>query len=126
MKNAVIRYEAESTLPPSAYTPFLSNTPIERSLEQAKFSPSSKVHITAYGTMNRNNLTEWVAEGQARIENFSYRGSQLHSISGDYTLNPLRSQFTNVKANFDYSNYVLPPQIRRSDLRPNQCFSHYH
>lgn len=107
LKDATVRYEAYSTLPPSAYTPFLANTGIERALERAEFSDASKVMITAAGSMNRYDLTQWEAEGHASIENFSFRDTSLHSLSGDYALSQLHSSFTNVKANFDYKDYIL-------------------
>ena len=107
LKNETIRYEAVSTLPASAYMPFLHNSPIERTLNHATFNPQSKIHITAEGTMNRNNLTEWVAHGHAKFENFTYSNTPLHSLSGDYELSGFLSRFSNIKAHFDYSDYTL-------------------
>lgn len=107
LKNNTIRYEADSTLPVSAYTPFLYGSPIEQTLKRAKFTQATKVYITAEGTMNRDDLTQWAAKGHASFTNFSFRGTDMYSLSGDYEMSQLHSRFTNVNANFDYSNYIL-------------------
>lgn len=107
LKNETIRYEAESTLPPSAYAPFLIDSGIERALRNADFTPESKIHIKTKGTMNRHKLNQWEAEGYAMLENFSYQDTPLHSLSGDYSLSDLLSEFTNIRANFDYNDYIL-------------------
>ena len=107
LKNEIIRYQAESTLPASAYAPFLTNSGIEKALSRAEFTDSSKIHITAQGTMSRNDLTQWEAEGHANLQNFTFKDSPLHSLEGDYSLNRLRSHFTDVRANFDYKDYIL-------------------
>jgi len=107
LKNEIIRYEAESTLPASAYTPFLRDSNIEKALSNATFSPSSKIHVITQGTMNRNDLTTWEASGHAEIENFTYMNTALHSLSGHYELSGLHSQFSDIRANFNYQDYVL-------------------
>lgn len=107
LKSEGIRYEADSTLPVSAYAPFLRNSPIEATLSRASFSPDSKLHITAKGSMNRNDLTDWVATGIAKLENFTFMETDLHSLSGNYALSGLHSRFSDIRANFDYSNYIL-------------------
>ncbi len=107
LKSEGIRYEADSTLPLSAYAPFLRDSSIEATLRRTSFSPQSKVHITAKGTMNRNDLTDWVATGVAKLENFSFMDTALHSLSGNYALSGLNSRFSNIRANFDYTDYIL-------------------
>lgn len=107
LKNESIRYEAESTLPPNAYTPFLAGSGIERALRKADFTSESRIHIKTKGTMNRGKLNQWEAEGYAKLENFSFQDTPLNSLSGDYALSELQSIFTNVKANFDYNDYIL-------------------
>jgi len=107
LKSEGIRYEAVSTLPVSAYTPFIRGSSLEKTLKRASFSPESKLHVTAKGTMNRNDITDWVATGKAKIENFSYMDTDLHSLSGNYALSGLHSRFSNIRANFDYADYIL-------------------
>lgn len=107
LKDQIVRYEAASSLPLSSYTPFLTNSGIERALRKASFSPSSKVDIRVKGTMNRSNVTQWEAEGHARIEDFSYQDTALHSLSGNYSMSELGSRFTDIRADFDYRDYSL-------------------
>ncbi|MGJ8677032.1 MAG: hypothetical protein ACSHX0_05915 [Akkermansiaceae bacterium] len=102
-----IRYEAVSTLPPVSYIPFIKNSQLENTLNKLTLSPKSKIHITTKGTMNRHDLTEWASTGHAAFENISYINIPLNSLSGDYSLNNLSAGYTNVKADFDYSDYSL-------------------
>ena len=57
LKDESIQYEADSTLPASAYTPFLNESGIGKALENALFHDDSSIHIKARGTMNRHRLT---------------------------------------------------------------------
>ena len=57
--------------------------------------------------MNRHRLTQWEADGYAKINNFSYKGTSLNSLSGYYSLSALRSDFTDIKADFNYDDYAL-------------------
>ncbi len=102
-----VLYQADSTLPASAYRPFLAGSTIERILDQAKFTKDSKVHITAVGAMNRNDLTQWEAKGHAKFRNITYHDTPLHSLSGNYSLSKHKSRFDGIKADFDYRNYTL-------------------
>lgn len=106
-KNETIQYEAESSLPASAYAPFLNGSGIGKALDKVTFNDDSSLMIMAKGTINRRILTQWDAQGYAKIDKFSYQGTDMNSLSGDYTLSALRSHFNNVKADFDYNNYVL-------------------
>jgi len=107
LKNDIIRYEADSTLPPLAYYTFIRNSPIAKALEKAKFTENSKIHLVAKGTMNRSDLTEWSSSGTATLHNFSYKGVPLNNLSGTYTMSRLLSKFTNISATLDYSDYSL-------------------
>lgn len=107
LKDETIQYEADSTLPASAYTPFLNESGIGRALENAIFHDDSSIHIKARGTMNRHRLTRWEADGYAKIDNFSFKGTSLNSLSGYYSLSELRSDFTEIKADFNYDDYAL-------------------
>ena len=106
-KDQSIQYEAESTLPASSYRPFLGESGIGKALEQAQFQPDSRIHINARGTMNRKKLTQWEAQGYAKIDNFSYNQTALNSLSGHFELSELHSSFKDIKADFNYDDYAL-------------------
>ena len=107
LKDETIQYEADSTLPASAYKPFLQGSGIGNTLDKVTFQPDSKMHITAQGTMNRYKLTQWEAQGYAAINKFTYRDTDINSLSGNYSLSALHSRFNDIEANFDYENYTL-------------------
>jgi len=107
LKDETVRFEAESTLPPSTYIAFIRGSPIEKALQDANFDPKSKVSISAKGTINRNNVTEWDAAGKADFRHFSYMDVPMHQLSGKFEMSNLRSKFSNVQANLDYSDYWL-------------------
>ena len=106
-KDETIQYEADSTLPASAYSPFLRDSSIGKVLEQVKFKPDSSLEIKTRGTMNRHRLTQWEAEGYAKIDKFSYKDTEMNSLSGNYSLSALRSHFNEIKADFNYNDYTL-------------------
>ncbi len=106
-KDQTIQYEAQSTLPASSYMPFLGESGIGKALEQAQFKQDSIIHISARGTMNRKKLTQWEAQGYAKIDNFSYKQSALNSLSGHFELSELHSNFKDIKADFNYDDYAL-------------------
>ncbi|MBK1855754.1 hypothetical protein JO972_12355 [Verrucomicrobiaceae bacterium 5K15] len=107
LKDETVRFEAESTLPPAAYLAFIRDSPIEKALDQAEFHSTSKVHITAQGTINRSNFTEWAASGHADFRHFSYKEVPMHQLSGQFDMTNLRSKFSDIEANLDYSDYWL-------------------
>ena len=107
LKDDIIRYEADSTLPPSVYSAFLKNSPINKVLNNAEFHNDAKIHLVAKGTMNRSDITEWSASGNAKFDNFSYKGVPMHNLSGTYFMSRLLSKFTKVSASLDYTNYWL-------------------
>ena len=107
LKDEIIQYEADSTLPASSYKPFLKASGIGEALEHAEFKPASSIHIITRGTMNRKNFTQWEAAGYAKIDNFSFKDTAMNSLSGHYQLSELHSNFTDIKADFNYDNYPL-------------------
>lgn len=107
LKDEIIQYEADSTLPASSYKPFLKESGIGKALEHAEFKPDSRIHIKTRGTMNRKKLTQWEAAGYAKLENFSFKGTAINSLSGYYQLSELHSNFTDIKADFNYDHYPL-------------------
>ena len=107
LKNDSIRYEADSTLPPASYLAFIRNTPIEKALSKADFNEKSTIQITAKGTMNRSDLTDWAASGTAKLRNFSYKDVPMYNLSGTYEMSSLHSLFTDIDAQLDYTDYWL-------------------
>lgn len=107
LKNDTVRFEADSTLPPAAYLAFIRDSPIAKALDNADFRPDSSIHIVTKGTMNRSNLTDWAASGSADFRNFSYMDVPMHSLSGKYEMSGIRSKFTSIQANIDYTDYWL-------------------
>ena len=107
MKNDTIRYESDSTLPAESYLTFIKDTPIAKVLDKANFDKDATIHITAKGTMNRSDLTDWAATGTAKFTNFSYKDVPIHSLNGYYEMSSLLSKFTDIKAHIDYTDYSL-------------------
>jgi hypothetical protein len=107
LKDETVQYEADSTLPASAYSPFLNGSGVGKALDKVTFQPDSAMHIKARGTMNRHSLTQWEAEGYAKIDKFSYKDTEMNSLSGYYSLSAIHSHFDDIKAEFNYNNYAL-------------------
>ncbi|BDS05277.1 hypothetical protein NT6N_03170 [Oceaniferula spumae] len=107
LKNETVRYEAESTLPPSAYLAFIRDSPIAEALDNADFNENSSIHIVTKGTMNRRDVTDWAASGSATFKNFAYMDVPMHSLGGEFEMSNLRSKFSDIEAHLDYTNYSL-------------------
>lgn len=107
LKNETIRYEADSTLPVEAYIPFIRDSPIEKALRRAEFSDASRIHIKARGTMNRSDFTDWAADGSASLSNIGYMDVPLYQLSGTFSMTSLVSHYRDIRARFNYHDYVL-------------------
>lgn len=107
LRDEIIQYEADSSLPASSYKPFLKESTVGEALEHAEFKPDSRIHIKTRGTMNRKKFTQWEAAGYAKLDNFSFKGTAMNSLSGHYQLSELHSNFTDIRADFNYDNYPL-------------------
>jgi len=107
IKDDTIRYQAESSLPSSVYSPFIAHSNIKKTLSKAIFSPESDIDLSVEGTINRNDLSDWSATGKAKIANFKYNTVPLLELSGDFVINSSSSTFSDISALFDYSNYLF-------------------
>ena len=107
IKDGHIRYEAQSSLPTSAYKPFILAPLAKKHVEFAKFSPSSRIDISSQGNINLNKPSDWSFEGDFNLQNFSYRGVPMKRAKAKYQSNPQDTTFTGIELTFDYYDYVL-------------------
>jgi len=93
----LVRYDFRSTLPLSAFNPFLPEKgPTAKGISNFQFQKDSQLHITASGTINRENLKEWDASGKARLANFSYRSLKAFDLATDFEISPLGAEFRHI------------------------------
>lgn len=103
-----LRYQAESTLPLSAYRKFISpDSTLGRTLSRYQPDPNHPITITAGGAILRSNFAEWTAVGHLHLPGGSYRGIPLTNIQSDFNVSSDRLRFTDVSTTFDYRNYYL-------------------
>lgn len=99
LRAGVIRYEAKSTLPLSAFQPLIApGSGLEKVLSRLEFNDSSVLALDAKGTINRKNLTEWESTGKAYATGVSYNSVPMNYLSADYVMSPLDSDFRRVSA----------------------------
>ncbi len=92
-----IRYDLRSTLPLSAFRPFLPDQgPAARTISDFHFQKKSQLSISLSGTANRKNLKEWHALGRARIANFAYRDLKLHQLETSLEISSRRLEFKSI------------------------------
>lgn len=106
-KDDLIRYSATASLPARIYFPFIKNKILVSALEKIKFTPASKIYVTAEGSIVKSNMKEWNSTGDAKFTKVSYNGIPLNALSGDYTLSREEGDFNNIAGTFDYSDYSL-------------------
>ncbi len=107
IKDGTIRYEAQSSLPASAYKPFILSPIAKKHIEFATFSPSSRIVLTSQGLINQNTSGDWSFEGHGKLQNFTYKGVPMKEVKAHYQTNPKNTTFTKVALTFDYHDYAL-------------------
>ena len=106
MQDDLIQYRARSSLPFSAYQPFIqAESGLGSSLANSSFTTKSRILLDARGSIQRSNLRDWDATGSFRMENFSYNEVPIVLAAADFYISPLDSIFDNVEAVFDYREY---------------------
>ena len=106
LKDDLVQYRARSSLPLSAYQPFMKEKAgLERTLADSKFTSESRILIDARGSIQRSNLRDWDATGTLRIENFFYNEVPIVLAAADFYMSPLDYIFDNVEAVFDYRTH---------------------
>ena len=109
MQDDLIQYRARTSLPFSAYKPFIQEeSGLASSLAHSTFTGKSRILVDTRGSIQRSNLRDWDATGSFRIENFSYNDVPIVLAAADFYITPLDSIFDNVEAVFDYREYGQP------------------
>ena len=107
LKDNIIQYETNSTLPASVFKPFITHPRAIKEVNHASFSSSSQLNIESKGIADLNKPDDWSHRGHALIKNFHYKGVPIKSAEGDYFTLPGSTAFTNIQLFFDYQNYAL-------------------
>lgn len=107
IKEDLTKFDAVSNLKAYSFFPFLKNENLKSILSKIEFSKDSKIRVTATGSINRHNPSEWQSTGTGSFTNISFRGVKLDSLSSEYNLNSTLSDFTNIQAFFDFRDYEL-------------------
>ena len=95
LENGLARYDLRSTLPLTAFQPFIKkNGPLAKITEGFKFTDHSVIALDAIGTSDRSDLTSWSALGKVHLTNFSYQGTHLHHLSSDFHFIPGAVEFS--------------------------------
>ncbi len=106
VKDDLIQYRAKTSLPFSAYRPFVKEeSGLERFLTESEFTEESRILVDARGTVWKSNLRDWDATGTFRVENFRYNGVPITLASADFYMSPLDYIFDNVQTVFDYREH---------------------
>lgn len=95
----LIRFDVKSTLPLEAFRPFIkADGGLDRALREVTFLDDAVVDLDVSGTLNRWDLTDWTANGQAYLKHLSYRDTGIHSLATSYEFKDGRAEFSNIKA----------------------------
>lgn len=85
IKNKIITYDTETTLPKRAFQPFIQRGgKVEAMIEQLQLSPDSKIFFRSKGTINANDLTDWVSDGELNITKLNCNGLDTESFSSKF------------------------------------------
>jgi len=86
LKDGIIRYESQSSLPVKAYQPFLLSKIVKMELNKASFSSRSSVEIQSKGLINTTDLVDLSVCGHTKIKNFLYKGVSMKLAEADYAI----------------------------------------
>lgn len=107
IKDRLIRFEANTSLPAKVFFPFIKSKQLVKSLSGLSFDKDSTIQVLSKGSINQDNPKEWSAHGHADFENFSYNGVPAKFLKTDYSLDKVSAAFFNTRGTFDYSAYPL-------------------
>jgi len=110
LKDGIIRFEADTTLPAKAYLPFILNPIAKREMGRATFTSASRVHVISKGFIDTTQPKKWSITGHAQLQNFSYKNVAMKEAEASYLLKPQSLDFSKIKLTFDYRNYSLRQQ----------------
>ena len=116
VKDDLIQYRAKTSLPFSAYRPFVKeNSGLERFLTESEFTEKSRILVDARGTVWRSNLRDWDATGTFRAEDFRYNDVPVTLAAADFYMSPLDYIFDNVETIFDYREHDRSKEFNGPD-----------
>ncbi|NWK54695.1 hypothetical protein HW115_03670 [Verrucomicrobiaceae bacterium N1E253] len=107
LKDNLIRYDAQATLPVEAYRPFITNPKITEALNKASFTKQSKIEITTTGSYSKDTPAERICSGHVRLQNFTYKEVPMRDAVADFAFVPGKNTFANIRLTFDYQDYPL-------------------
>ena len=111
VKDDLVQYRTQTSLPLSVYRPFITeNSGLDRALTESEFGENSRIEIDARGSVWRQDLSDWDATGDFRIENFSHNGVPIKLATAKFSMSPLDYIFDEVRATFDSPDNSKDPR----------------
>jgi len=107
IKDKVIRYEADSSLPPSSITPFIVNRIAQKQFKLAEFTDKTTAEIHSEGIIDLNDATQLSVTGHCLLQYFSYKGVAMRSARADYHSTSSALTFSKIRLIFDQTRYQL-------------------
>ena len=115
MTDEEIKFSSNSSLSPLILKPFLKGKGFERALDKVQLSDSSIFNISAEGTVNRKDITDWKANGDIYIANINYKDTMIEDAGVEFKLGPELSTYENIFLNIDHSNYPKQQKYKLSE-----------
>jgi uncharacterized protein involved in outer membrane biogenesis len=123
LKDSLVLYQLESTLPPTIWKPFFVDQPLEKVLGDFQGSAASSHFVKLTGKSDLNDKYNWAVQGQGKVENIRYRDVPVFSVSTQLDLKHNHLNFSQINIDFDYRNYELHETYKSSERGPVQCKS---
>ncbi len=123
LKEALILYQLESTLPPTIWKPFFPGQPLEKVLEDFQGSSASRHFVNLTGRADLNDMFNWAVQGTGKVENVRYRDVPVFSATTQLDLKHNHLNFSEINIDFDYRDYELYKTYKTTERGPVQCKS---
>jgi hypothetical protein len=107
IKDDIIRYKVESSLPSEAFIPFIKSPIAHREFAKASFSNNSLIHIRSEGIIHRNKKNDWLITGHCKLQNFSYKGVAMKLAKAYFQSSPKGLTFSDIRLIFNHQHYTL-------------------
>ena len=123
LKESLLLYQLESTLPPTIWKPFFIDQPLEEVLGDFQGSSASRHFVNLTGKADLNDIYNWAVQGTGKVENVSYRDVPVFSATTHLDLKHNHLNFSRINIDFDYRDYELYKTYKTTERGPVQCKS---
>lgn len=110
-----IKFSTNSSLSPQILRPFLKGKSFEKALDRVKMNGNSICNISATGSVNVDDITQWQADGDIYLASIQYKNTKISEAGVNFKLSNQLSIYENPFIAFDHTNYKKQKKYQLAD-----------